>query len=177
MATLSVTLSTRCDLGVVIPNLELSVNHLLYADDTCIVSSSPAARQHLLDTVQQWLDWAQLKAKPSKSRALSIKASTGKAGVPNLSIGGEKISVIGDSHFVSGYAHPCSSKPKRITRCCTGIFGEMLVAIDKAPITGHQCLRLYKQGTMCTWSEGCQLIPTPSATVPHSMSLTPSTIK
>ena len=147
MATLSDTLSTRHDLGVVIPNLELSVHHLLYADDTCIVSSSPAACQHLLDIVQQWLDWAQLKAKPSKSRALSIKASTGKAGVPNLSIGGEKIPGIGDSHFVFlGMPIHVPPNPKESQGVVQASLERMLVAIDKAPITCHQRLRLYKQG-------------------------------
>ena len=36
MATLSDTLQARQDLGVMLTNLESVVNHLLYADDTCI---------------------------------------------------------------------------------------------------------------------------------------------
>ena len=43
MATLSDTLATRKELGVQIPNTSSSVNHLLYADDTCITANFPAA--------------------------------------------------------------------------------------------------------------------------------------
>ena len=46
MATLSDTLATRRELGVKIPNSQTLVNHLLYADDTCITANSPAAPQH-----------------------------------------------------------------------------------------------------------------------------------
>ena len=77
MATLSDTLSTRYDLGVVIPKLKLSVNHLLYADDTCIVSSSPAGCQHLLDIVQQWLVWAPGKSITDLSTLISRSAILG----------------------------------------------------------------------------------------------------
>ena len=99
MATLSDTLAPFMDLGVVVPGSESRVNHLLYADDTCITAHTPAACQHLLDVVQQWFDWANLKAKPSKSRVLCIKASTGRVYMPPLSIGGEVIQHIGDSSF------------------------------------------------------------------------------
>ena len=73
MATLSDTLQARQDLGVMLPNLESVVNHLLYADDTCIVSTSSAGCQHLLNMVQQWLEWAKLKAKPSNSLFLPLR--------------------------------------------------------------------------------------------------------
>ena len=84
---------------MVIPGSDVQVNHLLYADDTCITALSPAACQHLLNIVQQWLDWAKMRAKPPKSWVLCIKASTGKAYTPHLSIGGEIIQHIGDSPF------------------------------------------------------------------------------
>ena len=68
MATLS---------AVKIPNSQSLVNHLLYADDTHITANSPAACQELLNMVQQWLEWANMTEKPSKSTVLCIKASTG----------------------------------------------------------------------------------------------------
>jgi len=74
--TLSDTLCTRRDLGFTLPSSSVTINHLLYADDACVVSSSPAGCQHLLNLRQQWLEWAQLKAKVSKCRSMSIQAST-----------------------------------------------------------------------------------------------------
>ena len=81
---LSDTLSTRNELGVAIPHSEAHVNHLLYADDTCITAQTPAACQVLLDMVQQWLELAGMKAKPTKSRVLGIMASTGNPYDPGL---------------------------------------------------------------------------------------------
>lgn len=51
--TLSDTLSTRHYLGFTLPSLSVTINHLLYADDACVVSNSPAGCQYLLDLVQQ----------------------------------------------------------------------------------------------------------------------------
>ena len=56
MNTLSDTLCSRKDLGFPLPSSNGPVNHLLYADDACIVSSTPAGCQHLLDMVQRWLE-------------------------------------------------------------------------------------------------------------------------
>lgn len=51
MATLSDKLKTRQELRVRLVKSESLVNHPLYADDTCIISSSPSGCQHLLDMV------------------------------------------------------------------------------------------------------------------------------
>ena len=40
--TLSDTLSTRKDLGFSLPSSSISINHLLYADDAYVISSTPA---------------------------------------------------------------------------------------------------------------------------------------
>ena len=58
--TLSDTLHTREDIGF---SLLQSINHLLYADDTCIISNIPSDCEHMLDMVHRWLEWAQLKVK------------------------------------------------------------------------------------------------------------------
>ena len=99
MNTLSDTLCSRKDLGFPLPSSNAPVNHLLYADDACIVSSTPAGCQHLLDMVQRWLEWAKLKAKVPKCRSLVIQASTGRRITPNLSIGGQTIPPVEDDTF------------------------------------------------------------------------------
>ena len=88
MNTLSDTLRTRNELGFSLPTSSRSINHLLYADDACIISSTSAGCQHLLNMVQQWLEWAQLKAKIPKCCCMAIQASTGKRVCPDLSICG-----------------------------------------------------------------------------------------
>jgi len=72
-------------------NMHTVVNHLLYADSTCVIGRSPADCQHLVDMVQKWLQWAHLKVKAPKSRSLSVQASTGKVMDPQLSVDGEAI--------------------------------------------------------------------------------------
>ena len=99
MNTLSDTLCTRKDFGFTLPSSSISVNHLLYADDACIISNSPAGCQHLLDMVQRWLEWAQLKAKVPKCRSLVIQASTGKRNTVDLSIGEQTIPPAEDNSF------------------------------------------------------------------------------
>ena len=54
MNTLSDTLCSRKDLGFTLPQSSTTINHLLYADDACIISNTPAGCQHLLDMVQHW---------------------------------------------------------------------------------------------------------------------------
>ena len=91
MSTLSDTLHSRGYLGFTLPNSSITINHLFYVDDACIRSNSPAGCQHLLDMVQRWLEWAQMKAKVSKCRSLVLQASTGKQVTPSLSLCGDKI--------------------------------------------------------------------------------------
>ena len=51
------------------------VHPSLYA---CVFSSTPAGCQYLLDMVQQWLGWVQLKAKVQKCYSVAIQAFTRK---------------------------------------------------------------------------------------------------
>ena len=53
--TLIDTLQTRLDLGYTLSDSTRQVNVLQYADDTCLLADSPAAAQHLLGVVDQWL--------------------------------------------------------------------------------------------------------------------------
>ena len=147
MATLSDTLDTRKELRATIPSTSSSVNHLLYADDTCITASSPAACQELLNVVEQWLDWAGMKAKPSKSRTLCLKASTGRVYTPHLSIGGEYIQPVGDTPFkFLGMHIRIPPDPAAARSSLKSSLESMLQAIDAVPVIRSQRLRLYKQG-------------------------------
>ena len=147
MNTLSDTLCTRGDLGFSLPQFSTSINHLLYADDACIISSTPAGCQHPLDMVQLWLEWAQLKAKVSECRSMVIQASTGKRVNPNLTISGERIPPAEDDAFkflgmpVRIYSSNVSA---RLSLQIT--LQRMLSAIDKTPLTRQQKLCLFKHG-------------------------------
>ena len=99
MNTLSDTLNTRWDLSFSLPQSKISINHLLYADDACIISSSPAGCQHLLDMVQRWLEWAQLKAMVPKCCSLVIQASSGRRVIPTITINGDRIPTAEDGEF------------------------------------------------------------------------------
>ena len=50
------------------------VNLLQYADDTCIIASSPAAAQSLLDSTSEWLQWADMKAKVPSTTPYTSRA-------------------------------------------------------------------------------------------------------
>ena len=78
MNTLSDTLHPIEDLGFSLPPSSTFTNHLMYAGDVCLVSSSPAGCQHLLELVQRWLKWSCFKAKVEKCCALCLNACTGK---------------------------------------------------------------------------------------------------
>ena len=150
MNTLSDTLSTRVDLGYTLPpsqssSLSISTNHLLYADDVCLVSNTPAGCQHLLDLVERWLQWALLNAKLPKCRTLCFQASTGRKVDPSLSLGGMMIRNLGGEAFkflgmpVRIYTNTNDARVK-----VREDLERMLKAVDRSPVTRHQKLRLYK---------------------------------
>ena len=146
--TLSDTLSTRHDLGFTLPSSSVTTNHLLYADDACVLSSSPAGCQHLLDLVQQWLDWAQLKAKIPKCRSMVIQASTGKRVRPRLSIGCKIIPPVeeDDSFKFLGMPIRIFKNNNTARSSLKNQLQKMLSAIDETPLTPQQKLRLFRLG-------------------------------
>ena len=147
MNTLSDTLCYRKDLGFTLPSSNAPVNHLLYADDACIVSSTPAGCQHLLDMVQRWLEWAKLKAKVPKCRSLVIQASTGRRITPNLSIGGQTIPPVEDDTFkFLGMPVRVYKNNEETRLSIQGNLQRMLEAIDTTPLTRQQKLRLFRHG-------------------------------
>ena len=114
----------------------------------------PAACQELLNRVQQWLEWARMKAKPSKSRTLCIKASSGKVYSPDLSIGGENMQPVGSSAFkFLEMKIRVPPDPADARSSLRESLEAMLRIIDAVPVTRNQKLRLYKQGVCprLTW--------------------------
>ena len=144
MNTLSDTLCSRKDLGFTLPQSSITINHLLYADDACIISNTPAGCQHLLDMVQRWLE---LKAKVPKCRSMAIQASTGKRVSPTLTISGSEIPPAEDGAFkFLGMPVRVYNSNDDARSSLRGSLQQMLTAIDQTPLFRQQKLRLYKHG-------------------------------
>ena len=142
MNTLSDTLCSRKDLGFTLPQSSITINHLLYADDACIISNTPAGCQHLLDMVQRWLEWSQLKAKVPKCRSMAIQ---GKRVSPTLTISGSEIPPAEDGAFkFLGMPVRVYNSNDDARSSLRGSLQQMLTAIDQTPLSRQQKLRLYK---------------------------------
>ena len=147
MNTLSDTLCTRGDLGFSLPQSSISINHLLYADDACVISNTPAGCQYLLNMVQRWLEWAHLTAKVPKCRSMAIQASTGKRVCPSLTISGDSIPPAEDGAFkFLGMPVRVHSSNDDARSSLQGSLQRMLTVIDETPPTRQQKLRLFKHG-------------------------------
>ena len=121
-----------------------------------MVSSSPSGCQHLLDLVQQWQEWAKLKAKVPKCHSLVMQASTGKRVSTHLSIGGETIPSVKEDDSFKFLGMPVRVyKNNKTARASLKLhLQRMLSAISEAPLTPGQKLRLFKQGVCpgLSWS-------------------------
>ena len=145
--TLSDTLRTRKDLGFTLPKSSISINHLLYADDACIISNTPAGCQHLLVMVQCWLEWALMKAKVPKCHSMVLQASTGKLLTPSLCINGEKIPPAEPESFkFLGMPVRVYTNNDMARSSLLDTLHRYLAAIDDTPLTRQQKLRLFKFG-------------------------------
>ena len=107
MATLSDSLKADQHLGYTFSGSSCSCNILQYADDTCLVADGPSSCQFLLWHVERWLVWSGMKVKTPKCFCLAIKASSGKACDPSLSISGQSIPFIG-SNIITFLGGPIS---------------------------------------------------------------------
>ena len=145
--TLVDTLQTRLDLGYSLSTSNHQVNLLQYADDTCITANSAASAQHLLNMTSNWLEWAGMKAKPSKCHSLALAGSTGKLFNPNLQVSQEKIPYVRDNtiRFLGlNIKIPANSQDARDTLASN--LHRMLQAVDACPLTRLQKLHLYRAG-------------------------------
>ena len=146
MNTLSYSLHSRADLGYTLPSSSIRVNHLLYADDACVVSSTLAGCQRLLDLVQRWLEWAKLKAKVPKCHSMAIQASTGRRVNPGLSMVGEDIPLVeNDSFKFLGMPVQFYKDNNAARMFLKQTLQQMLVSIEEVPLTRQQKLCLFKQ--------------------------------
>ena len=91
MNTLLDTISLRIDLGYQFSKSCRKLNILQYADDTCLVASSPASCQHLLNITADWLQWSGMAAKIPKCQCLSLQGSSGRLVGPHLTLNGVPI--------------------------------------------------------------------------------------
>ena len=138
MNTLSDSLHNRSDLGYTLPSSFICVN-----DDACVVSSTPADCQCLLDLVQRWLEWAKLKAKVPKCRSMVIQASTGRRVNPGLSMVGEDIPPVENDNFKFLGMPVCFYKDNNAARM---FLKQMLVSIEEVPLTRQQKLCMGRPG-------------------------------
>ena len=123
-----------------------SVVVVSYADDACIVSSTPAGCQHLLDVVQRWLEWAQLKAKVPKCHSIAFQASSGKVVNPGLSVNGEIIPLVDDNTFkFLGMPVQLSKSNNDARASLQEKLSLLLERVDSSLLTRQQKLRLYRQ--------------------------------
>ena len=91
MNTLIDTLQTCVDLGYTITGSRHQVNLLQYADDTCLLANSPASCPHLLNMVDNWLQWSGMKAKVPKCHSMALQGSSGRPVDPKLHLAGDAI--------------------------------------------------------------------------------------
>ena len=144
MNTLVDTISTTVDIGYQFSGSLRRVNIMQYADDTCLVANSPASCQYLLSKVGDWLDWTGMSAKVPKYQCISLEGSTGKLNDPHLHLSGasftkDPVRFLGlNVQVTSHHVSPRSSIINRLQ--------DMLTAVDKAPVTRRQKLRLYSAG-------------------------------
>ena len=138
---------SKGDLGFSLPQSSISVNHLLYADDACIISNTPAGCQHLLDMVQRWLEWAHLKAKVPKCHSMVLHASSGKRMCTYATISGDTIPPAEDNTFkFLGMPVRVSSNNTTARSALQDTLQQMLAAIDKTPLTPQQKFHLFRYG-------------------------------
>ena len=144
--TLVDTIHEKLDLGYTITNTPHTINLLQYADDTCIIAKNPATCQHILTVVEQWLQWAGMKAKVPKCHSLAIQSSTEKLVDPCLTLSNQPIPFIGhDSIKFLGLTMEFPKNTRRAKEEIKSRLLSMLQAVDQSGVTRLQKLRLYKQ--------------------------------
>ena len=119
--------------------------HLLqYADDTCLISDSPAGCKKPLEGVERWLNWSGMKAKVSKCHSLPLQVSTAKTYDPRLTLYGQSIHFIGKEAIkYLGVTVQVPLDSDTIKHRLASKLQTMLEMVDKVPVTSHQKLLLY----------------------------------
>ena len=120
------------------------MNLLQYADDTCIIASSPAAAQSLLDSTSEWLQWADMKAKVPEYHSLHIKSSSGILTNPHLTCSNETI------RYVANCSINFLGLPIQFPKDCNrtksqlkSLLQSMFKVVDETPLTRKQKVKIY----------------------------------
>ena len=138
MNTLLDTMSLRVDLGYQFANSPRHVNILQYADDTCLLTNSPAACQFLLNITADWLQWSGRVAKIPKCQCLSLAASTGKLVDPHLTLNRASIPFASGPVRFLGMQVQVPRNEGAVREELLSRLQEMLTAIDVTPLTRKQ---------------------------------------
>ena len=146
MNTLVDSITQRCThLGYSLNSVSGRINLLQYADDTSLIGDGPSSCQHLLSLTESWLSWSGMRANVPKCVGVAIKASTGRAYNPNLTLSGQPIPYLGDTTFrflgapVAIHSTSAETREHLITKLST-----MLQKVDDTAITRQQKLKIFK---------------------------------
>ncbi len=96
------------DLSVVLNNSKLgcringtAVNHLMYADDTCLIASSPTALQNLLNICSDFAYVNSVVFNEGKTKLMCYKPkSLANLRVPEIFVNGKSISVVNEHKYL-----------------------------------------------------------------------------
>ena len=144
--TLVDTLNLKKNLGYCLSPSH-QVNLLQYADDTCIIASSPAAAQSLLDSTSEWLQLSDMKAKVSKCHYLHNKSSSGTLTNPHLTCLNEPIRYVAN-RSINFLGLPIQF-PKDCNRAKSqlkSLLQSMLEVVDETTLTRKQKVKIYSLG-------------------------------
>ena len=146
MNTLVESIAQRgAHLGYNLNSVPGKFNLLQYADDTSLISDGPSSCQHLLSLTESWLSWSGMRANVPKCVGVAIKASTGRAYNPNLTLSGQPIPNLGDTTFWFLGAPVAVHSPSDETRDhLVTKLASMLEKVDATSITHQQKLKLFK---------------------------------
>ena len=159
--TLVDTLKSKVDLGYRFSHSQQPINLLQYADDTCLIGNSPASCQHLVNTMNTWLQWSGMEAKLPKCTSLGLQATTGKAIHPNLSLDDQLIPYTPNGLKFLGLVIDVPTDMTTSKQTVMDRLHGMLKKVDACPLTRKQKLLVYKVGvcTRLTWLLTIQEFP------------------
>ena len=146
MNTLVDSITQRCSrLGYSPSSISSTINLLQYADDTSLISDGPASCQQLFGLTEAWLSWSGMRANVPKWVSVAIKASTGKAYNPDLTLNKESIPYLDNStfHFLGAPVAIHSTAAETRNHLVTKL-SSMLHKVDDVPITRQQKLKLFR---------------------------------
>ena len=136
------TIKSRPDLGYCLTENQ-TISLLQYADNTCLIASSPSSCQQLLQLVDRWLRWSEIRAKVPKCHSLARKASSGKlVDPPHLYIADKLIPFASEPVKFLGRIFEVPHDPNRVKENTISQLLRMLDFVHSFPLTRGQKLKL-----------------------------------